>query len=83
MRKLTLVKRSEPICPACNILQAQLEGENIPHDVIDISKSPELVEHLDITGVPVLIFEGTGGEEIRLTGLQPIERIQELLKEDL
>lgn len=79
MRKLTLIKRSTPPCPACQIMQAQLEGEGIPHEIIDISAQPDAIEKLDITGVPVLIIEDDSGEHIRLTGIQPIEDIKELL----
>lgn len=82
MRKLTLIKRTTPPCPACNVMQAQLEGEGIPHEIIDITTQPDAIEKLDITGVPVLIIEDDNGEHIRLTGLQPIERIAELMKED-
>jgi glutaredoxin len=81
-RKLTLIKRSHPICASCNVMQAQLEGEGIPHEIIDISAQPDAIEKLDITGVPVLIIEDDNGEHIRLTGLQPIERVAELMKED-
>lgn len=81
MRKLTLIKRSFPACPACNVMQAQLEGEGIPYDTIDITEEPDAVEKYDLTGVPVLIIDGDDGEHIRLTGLQPVERIAELMKE--
>lgn len=81
MRKLTLIKRFTPPCPACQIMQAQLEGEGIPHEIIDISAQSDAIEKLDIAGVPVLIIEDDNGEHIRLTGLQPVERIVELMKE--
>lgn len=82
MRKLTLIKRTTPPCPACTRMQTALEGEGIPHEIIDISAQPDAIEKLDITGVPVLIIEDDNGEHIRLTGLQPIERVAELMKED-
>lgn len=81
MRKLTLIKRSNPHCPSCRIMQAQLEGEGIPHEIIDISAQFYAIEKLEIAGVPVLIIEDDNGEHIRLTGLQPVERIVELMKE--
>jgi glutaredoxin len=84
MRKLTLIKRSSPICPACNVMKAMLDGEGIEHDVVDITEDPGAVERFDITGVPALVFEGNGddGGTIRMFGVQPIEQIQEALKDE-
>lgn len=63
------------------IMQAQLDGEGIPHETIDISEQPDAVEKYNLTCVPVLIIEDDNGKHIRLTGLQPVERIAELMKE--
>lgn len=82
MRKLTLIKRSSPPCPACRTMQAQLEGEGIPHEVVDITEQPEVIEKYNLSSVPVLIIEDDSGEFIQLTGLQPVENIKELLEED-
>ena len=82
MRKLTLIKRSAPNCPACNMMQAALEGEGIPHETIDITTNPDAIEAYNLTGVPVLLIEDDNGEHIRLTGFQPVEHIADLLKGD-
>lgn len=81
MRTITLIKRSTPPCPACQIMHAQLDGEGIPHEVIDITEQPDAVEQYGLTSVPVLIIEDDNGEHIRLTGIQPIEDIKELLED--
>lgn len=79
MAKLTLIKRSTPICPACNMMKAQLDGEGIPHDVIDITDTPEAIEQYDITGVPVLIIEREDESIVRMSGYVPVEDVKELL----
>lgn len=82
MRKLTLIKRSAPRCGSCEMMQAALEGEGIPHDIIDITTEPDAIEAYNLTGVPVLLIEDDAGEHIRLTGFQPVEHIADLLKGD-
>ena len=81
MRKLTLIKRTTPPCPACIRMQTALEAENIPHEIIDITTQPDAIERYGLIGVPVLLIDDENGEYIRLTGLQPIERIKELMTE--
>lgn len=76
--KLTLIKRSTPICPLCNTMQFILEEEGIPFDVVDIAKDEEAVEKYDISSVPVVFVETENGA-VRLNGVQPAELIKELL----
>ncbi len=80
MTKVTLIKRSFPVCPACNVMQAALEGEEIHHEVIDITESPEAIKEYDLTGVPALIIEREGKGTVRLFGLQQINTIKEALQ---
>lgn len=79
MAELTLIKRTTPACPACNAMQAQLDGEGIEYNVIDITEQPDFIETLGITSVPVLFIENSPGVK-QLNGMQPIEKIKELLK---
>jgi glutaredoxin len=81
MTKLTLIKRSQPICVACNVMSAQLLGEGIEHEVIDITHQPEKVDELNLTGVPVLMIERDNGSMVRLHGVQPIDEVKALLSE--
>jgi len=79
--KLTLIKRSTPMCPACNTMQLILEGEGIPFDVIDISQDVEAIQKYDISSVPVMLIDNEG-VQIKLNGIQPVEVIKELLEDE-
>ncbi|MEQ6355106.1 glutaredoxin domain-containing protein [Lysinibacillus sp. M3] len=79
--KLTLIKRSTPMCPDCNKMQIILEGEGIPFDTIDIAKDAEAIEKYDLSSVPVILID-SDGSQIKLNGIQPIEIIKEILEED-
>lgn len=79
--KLTLIKRSMPMCPACNTMQLILEEEGIPFDTIDISQDVEAIEKYDLSSVPVLLVD-SNGVQIKLNGIQPVEVIKELLEDE-
>ena len=78
--KLTLIKRSNPICPACNQMQFILEAEEIPFDTIDIAIDTDAVEKYNLSSVPVILISD-GETEVRLNGIQPVEVIKELLED--
>lgn len=78
--KLTLIKRSTPICPACNNMQSILEAEGIEFDTVDIATNTEAIDKYNIMSVPVILIND-GGTEVRLNGMQPIEVIKELLED--
>jgi glutaredoxin len=75
---VTLIKRSTPICPACNVMKTMLDGEGIEHEVIDITTDPGAVDRFGLTGVPV-IFVDNGTRTLRFNGVAPIEQIQEAM----
>lgn len=79
--KLTLIKRSTPICPQCTIMQLTLEDASIPFDTIDISNEPEAIEKYSLSSVPVLLINSDGGKQIKLNGIHPIEVVKEFLEE--
>lgn len=79
--KLTLIKRSTPMCPQCNTMQFILEGEGIPFDTIDIAQDTEAIEKYDLSSVPVLLVD-SDGTQIKLNGIHPIEVIKELLEDE-
>ncbi len=79
--KLTLIKRSSPMCPDCNKMQFILDMENIEYDVIDIAVDTDAVEKYDLSSVPVLLIDSDEGQ-LKLNGIQPIEVIKEFLEED-
>jgi len=80
VNKLTLIKRSTPICPNCIKMQDALDGEGISYDVIDIAVDTEAIEKYGIMSVPVILIKDED-ETIRLNGLQPIEMIKEMLED--
>lgn len=77
--KLTLIKRTSPICPMCVAMQMALEGEGIPFNTIDITEKPEVIEEYNISSVPVLLIKEDNGNEIKLNGIQPVDVIREFL----
>ena len=77
--KLTLIKRSTPVCPSCVALQMMLENEGISFNTIDIAEQPEAIEEYSIASVPVLLIND-GETQIKLNGIQPIELIKEMLE---
>lgn len=78
--KLTLIKRSAPICPNCITMQLALEEANIPFDTIDIAKETDAVEKYELSSVPVLLIEDDSGNAIKLNGVQPVEVVKEFLE---
>ncbi|UUV25991.1 MULTISPECIES: glutaredoxin domain-containing protein [Lysinibacillus] len=78
--KLTLIKRSTPMCPDCNKMQIILEGEGIPFNTIDIAKDIDAIEKYNLSSVPVILIDSDEGQ-LKLNGIQPIEVIKELLEE--
>lgn len=76
--KLTLIKRTVPMCPACNTMQFILEENGIDFDTIDIAIDKDAVEKYDLTSVPVMLLD-IDGSQMKLNGIQPIEVIKELL----
>lgn len=78
--KVTLIKRSAPACPACNVLKAMLDGEGIEHEVIDITTDPDAIDKYEVTSVPMLVVERENGATIKMYGVQPVEQIMEAMK---
>jgi glutaredoxin len=78
--KLTLIKRSNPICPLCIQMQSILENEGIEFDTIDIAIDESAIEKYGLSSVPVLLIDDDG-QQIKLNGMQPVELIKELLED--
>ena len=78
--KITLIKRSTPMCSQCNTMQSILEEEGIAFNTIDIAKDADAVEKYSIMSVPVILIND-GDTQVRLNGIQPIEVIKELLED--
>lgn len=78
--KLTLIKRSTPICPQCTVMQNMLEDAKISYDTIDIAQNPEAIEKYDISSVPVLLINDEDAGQIKLNGIQPVELIKEMME---
>jgi len=81
MAKVTLIKRSSPACPGCNIMKAMLDGEGIPHEVIDITETPEAIEQFDLSAVPVVRIV-TSHDTVQFTGVTPVEAIKEAMGDE-
>lgn len=78
--KLTLIKRSLPICPNCNTMQFILDNEGIEYDIIDIAVDKDAIEKYDLSSVPVLLIDDDG-QQIKLNGIQPVDLIKEFLED--
>jgi len=78
--QLTLIKRSNPVCPLCNTMQNILENEGIEFNTIDIAIDESAIEKYGLSGVPVLLIDD-GGQQIKLNGVQSVELIKELLED--
>ena len=78
--KLTLIKRSTPLCRDCATMQLILEEEGIPFDTIDIATDTDAIEKYSLSSVPVILIND-GDTQIKLNGIQPIEVINELLED--
>lgn len=76
-KKLTLIKRTTPICPACMAMANMLDAEGVEYETIDITENPEAVEKYDLTGVPVMLIRGSDGEITdRLVGVHPVDAVK-------
>lgn len=78
--KLTLIKRSTPICPNCNTMQFILDSEGIEYNIIDIAVDKDAIEKYDLSSVPVLLIDDDG-QQIKLNGIQPVDLIKEFLED--
>lgn len=81
MAKLTLIKRSVPKCGGCEIMRAQLDGNNVPYETIDITEDPSAIETYNLSSVPMLIIEKDNGATVRLSGVQPVDHVMALMNE--
>jgi hypothetical protein len=80
MAKVTLIKRSSPVCPGCNVMQIQLQGEGIEHNIIDITHDTDAIEEHNLTGVPVVLVQTDEGVK-RFDGMVSVDEIKEAMGE--
>jgi thioredoxin 1 len=81
---IVIKKFSKPSCNPCKILSVYLtEIDFTEHNAtlveIDIEDQSEVIDQYKLNSVPVLVFERNGIEMARLTGLRPVEEIEEMI----
>jgi thioredoxin 1 len=77
---ITIKKFSKPGCRPCAALanyigDIDLFNAGATLENIDITEQPEVIDQYGLTSVPVLVFERSGVEVHRITGLRPTEEI--------
>jgi thioredoxin 1 len=78
---ITIKKFSKPGCRPCAALANYIGDIDLFNAAqrlrkrIDITEQPEVIEQYGLTSVPVLVFERSGVEVHRITGLRPTEEI--------
>jgi thioredoxin 1 len=77
---ITIKKFSKPGCRPCAALSnyigdIDLFNAGATLENIDITEQPEVIGQYGLTSVPVLVFERSGVEVHRITGLRPTEEI--------
>lgn len=55
-KKLTVIKRSKPECPACDAMVGELDKYGIEYELKDITKDFTLIKKHDIKAIPVLLI---------------------------
>jgi thioredoxin 1 len=80
MAIITIKKFSRPGCRPCTVLanyigDIDLFNAGATLENIDIEERPEVIDQYGLTSVPVLVFERSGVEVHRITGLRPTEEI--------
>lgn len=77
---MKLLKLEKYMCGACNRLSAYLEGNELPHETVNIEDHPEIAAKYQAMAAPILIALDDRGEEIdRVEGFN-VEKIQEMLE---
>lgn len=77
---MKLLKLEKYMCGACNRLTSYLEGNGLPHDVVNIEDNPEVAAKYQVMAAPVLIALDEDGQEIdRVEGFYP-DKIQDMLE---
>jgi thioredoxin 1 len=77
---ITIKKFSKPGCRPCAALANYISDIDLFNagatlENIDITEHPEVIDQYGLTSVPVLVFERSGVEVHRITGLRPTEEI--------
>ena len=81
-KSLTIIKRSSPPCPMCEMLEQGLIETCTPYTAIDITDNPNIIEEYDITSIPVTIIKDESGEVVeRINGFVAAEMLAEIIKE--
>lgn len=77
---MKLLKLEKHMCGACNRLSAYLEGNELPHDTVNIEDNPEVAAKYQVMAAPVLIALDDADNEIaRVVGYYP-DKIQDMLE---
>lgn len=81
-KKLTVIKRSKPECPACDAQVAELDKYGIEYELKDITKDFSLIKKYDIKAIPVLLISDNERIIGRSDGFTPVSAIKSAIGGD-
>lgn len=81
-KKLTVIKRSKPPCPACDAQVAELDKYGIDYELKDVTKDFTLIKKYDIKAIPVLLISDNETNVGRFDGFTPVSAIKSAMGGD-
>ncbi len=88
-KKPYLVEFGATWCAPCKRLEPDLEklaenmGERMAMGKIDVDESPDLAVQFTVMSVPTVILFVDGEPKARLTGYQPLRKLESLVEENM
>ena len=81
-KSLTIIKRSSPPCPMCEMLTRGLDGIGAEYTAIDIADNPEVVAEYDVSTIPVTLIKDEQGDVVeRFDGMVAPQMLADIIKE--
>ena len=81
-KKLTVIKRSKPECPACDAMVGELDKYGIDYELKDVTKDFTLIKKHDIKAIPVLLISDNERITERFDGFTPVSTIKSAMGGD-
>lgn len=81
-KKLTVIKRSKPECPACDAMVGELDKYGIDYELKDVTKDFTLIKKYDIKAIPVLLISDNESVVERFDGFTPVSAIKSAMDGD-
>lgn len=80
-KTLTLITRSNPVCPNCVAMKMALDAKEVPYNEVDIALDEGAIDEYGISSVPVSVIKDDEGKEVfRATGVKPPELLEVMMK---